>query len=79
LTAIAWERYVAIQKFIDYKVIVTKRLLQKLAIAAWLLAVFMLVVAVTMAVVEMDEKAEQTGLAHTGASSVVLICLIAIG
>ena len=79
LTAIAWERYVAIQKFIDYKVIVTKRLLQKLAIAAWLLAVFMLVFAVTMDVAEMDEKAVQRGLVHTGASIVMLICLIAIG
>ena len=35
LTAIARERYVAIQKSIRYKVIVTKELLQKLTMAAW--------------------------------------------
>ena len=74
LTAIAWERYVAIRKFNEYKVIVTKSLLQKLAIAAWLLAVFMPVFALTMAVAGVDREAVQTG-----ASIVVLICLTAIG
>ena len=79
LTAIAWERYVAIQKFIDYKVIVTKRLLQKLAIAAWLSSVFMPVIALTMAVVAVDHEVVQMRLLYTGASIVALICLIAIG
>ena len=79
LTAIAWERYVAIQKFIDYKAIVTKRLLQKLAIAAWLSSVFMPVIALTMAVVEVDREVVQMRLLYTGAGIVSLICLIAIG
>ena len=40
LTAIAWERYVAIVKWMDYKAIVTSKRLQKLAIIAWLGSVF---------------------------------------
>ena len=39
LTMIAWERYVAIRKWIDYKVIVTKSRLKKLAIIAWVSAI----------------------------------------
>ena len=38
LTMIAWERYVAIRKWIDYKVIVTRSRLKKLAIIAWVSA-----------------------------------------
>ena len=78
LTVIAWDRYVAIQKFSDYKVIVTKRLLQKLSIAAWLLAVLTPVLALTMAVVELDREAERMRQLYTGESIVALICLIAI-
>ena len=40
LTFIAWKRYVAIRKSIDYQVIVTKELIKTLAILAWLLAAF---------------------------------------
>ena len=39
LTMIAWERYVAIRKWIDYKVIVTRSRLKKLAIIAWVSAI----------------------------------------
>ena len=79
LTAIAWERYVAIKRFIDYKVIVTKSLLQKLSIAAWFLAAFTLVFTLTMAVVEVDRKTvEMRRLYMSGLSIVALICLIAI-
>ena len=39
VTVIAWERYVAIRKWIDYKVMVTKSLMKKLAIIAWVLAI----------------------------------------
>ena len=39
LTMIAWERNVAIRKWIDYKVIVTRSCLKKLAITAWVLAI----------------------------------------
>lgn len=40
LTAIAWERHVAVVKWMDYKVIVTKSRVKKLAIMAWLGSVF---------------------------------------
>ena len=39
LTMIAWERYVAIRKWIDYRVIVTRSRLKKLAITAWVSAI----------------------------------------
>ena len=38
LTLIAWERYVAIQKWMDYKIIVTSSNLKKLATSAWFAA-----------------------------------------
>ena len=41
LMLIAWERYVAIQKWMEYKRIVTKSRLNKLAIIAWVSATFM--------------------------------------
>ena len=39
LTMIAWERYTAIRKWIDYKVIFTKRRAKMLAIIAWVSAI----------------------------------------
>ena len=78
LTAIAWERYVAIQKFIDYKVIVTKSLLQKLTIAAWFLAAFTPIFALIMAVIEVDRKTVHMRRIFTGLGIVALSCLIAI-
>ena len=39
LTMIAWERYMAIRKWIDYRVIVTRSRLKKLAIIAWVSAI----------------------------------------
>ena len=41
LTVIAWERYVAIAKWEDYKVIVTRGRVKKFARIAWLLAVLL--------------------------------------
>ena len=40
LTIIAWERYVAIQKWMDYKILVTNSRVKNLAIAAWISALF---------------------------------------
>ena len=40
LTIIAWERYVAIQKWMDYKILVTNSRVKNLAIAAWIPAIF---------------------------------------
>ena len=76
LTAIAWERYMAIQKTIRYKVIVTKSLLKKLAIVAWLVAVFTQTPVFVMAVVPVDPILVQ--IRHVIASIVTLACLIAI-
>jgi len=76
LTAIAWERYMAIQKTMRYKVIVTKGLLQKLAIGAWSIAVFTQAPVFVMAVVPVDSKLVQ--IRHVNASFLTLACLIAI-
>ena len=40
LTIIAWERYVAVQKWKDYKLIITNGRLKKIAIGTWLSALF---------------------------------------
>ena len=40
LTIIAWERYVAVQKWMDYKRIMTNGRIRKIAIGAWLCAFF---------------------------------------
>jgi len=40
LTIIAWERYLAIQKCMDYKILITNGRLKKLAIVAWISALF---------------------------------------
>ena len=76
LTAIAWERYMAIQKTIRYKVIVTKGLLKKLAIVAWLIALFTQAPVFVMAVVPVDPTLVQ--IRHFIASLLTLACLIAI-
>ena len=76
LTAVAGERYVAIQKSIHYKIIVTKWLLRKLSITAWLLTVFTPVATFTTAVVDVDREVVQIKLTVEGVMG--LICLIAI-
>jgi len=40
LTVIAWERYVAVQKWMDYKRIISNGRLRKIAIGTWLSALF---------------------------------------
>ena len=40
LTIIAWERYVAIQKWMDYKILISNSRLKKMAIVAWISALF---------------------------------------
>ena len=56
LTAIAWERYVAIAKWIDYKVIVTRSRVKKLAIISWLASVLITVPVLTTALAGVDPK-----------------------
>ena len=40
LIVIAWERYVAVQKWMDYKLIITSDRLKKIAIGTWLSTLF---------------------------------------
>ena len=54
LTMIAWERYVAIQKWKDYKRIITKGRLKKIAIGTWLSDIFLMVAYFTTTVVVVD-------------------------
>ena len=51
LTIIAWERYVAVQKWKDYKLIITNGRLKKIAIGTWLSALFPVVAGFFMTVV----------------------------
>ena len=54
LTAIAWDRYMAVAKWREYKVIVSKSLVKRLAITAWFLAIFLTVPALTMEIFHVD-------------------------
>ena len=57
LTLIAWERYVAIQKWREYKSIVTKSRLNKLTIIAWVSATFMVLPdIILLTVVSADDR-----------------------
>lgn len=54
LTAIAWDRYMAVAKWMDYKIIVSKTLVMKLAIITWSFAIFLTVPALIMALLNVD-------------------------
>ena len=56
LTAIAWERYVAIRKCFEYKVIVTRGRVKNLAIIAWFVAVWATVLYITMVALDVDHN-----------------------
>ena len=56
LTVIAWERYVAIRKWMDYKVIVTRERVKKYAIIAWILAVLAPIPPSIMKIVDVHYK-----------------------
>ena len=77
LTFIAWERYVAIRKWIDYKVTVTRDRMKKLVIMAWMLAVFTSFPPLLMLVVGVDQKIKE--IWHIGESVVGGSCLTATG
>ena len=77
LTFIAWERYVAIRKWIDYKVAVTRDRMKKLVIMAWMLAVFTSFPPLLMLVVGVDQKIKE--IWHIGESVVGGSCLTATG
>ena len=77
LTFIAWERYVAIRKWIDYKVIVTRGRMKNLAIMAWLLAAFATSPHLVMILVGVKHTIQE--IWHIGESVVGASCLTAIG
>ena len=54
LTAIAWDRYMAVTKWREYKTIVSKTLVKRLAITAWFLATFLTVPALIMKMLNVD-------------------------
>ena len=56
LAAIAWERYVAIRRWVDYKIIVTKARLKTLAILAWFAAIVIAFPALVMELMGIDIK-----------------------
>ena len=77
LTFIAWERYVAIRKSIDYRIIVTEELVKKLPIVAWLFAAFASFPPLIMLVVGVDLKIKE--IWHIGEAVLAASCLTAIG
>jgi len=76
LTIIAWERYVAVQKWMDYKLIITNGRLKKIAIGAWLSALFPTAAYLALTVVVVDRIVLDGVL--TGWAAVETICLFLI-
>ena len=76
LTAIAWERYMAVKCWKDYRNKVTKRLLQNLGATAWLLPILKLVPTVAMIIVGVDRTVLRRWLAL--GSILVMASLFAI-
>ena len=56
LTFIAWERYVAVRKWMNYKVIVTKNLVKILALIAWLVAKFTVAPLFILIAIDVDQE-----------------------
>ena len=77
LTIIAWERYVAIQKWKDYKRIITNGRLKKIAIGTWLCALFPATAFFFMAVVSGDGTILQDVFAGWTAMEAVCLFLVA--
>ena len=76
LTAIAWDRYMAVAKWREYKVIVSKSLVKRLAITAWFLAIFLTVPALTMEMLNVDVMiSEKIYVAWCACAAVSLILI----
>lgn len=74
LTAVAWERYVAIRKTIDYLFIVTRSRIIKLAITVWLSAIFTTIPPLIMEVNGVDMSFVEIWI--TAASVCGALCLM---
>ena len=77
LTFIAWERYVAIVKWTNYKNIITKTRLKICAVVAWVLAAITAILVPILSVVEVDQGVI-VALSIFSASKTVL-CVAIIG
>ena len=84
LTMIAWERYIAIRRWADYKTIVTRSRLKKMAIVAWVIAVvaqcFQYVIRVIMTAA-VGEDTTTLALANTILSigwGVLIACILVL-
>ena len=57
---ISWERYVAVVKWIEYKTIVSRRLIEIMKVAVWLAALCLTIPALLMEILGLAEKISQT-------------------
>ena len=76
LTIIAWERYVAVQKWMDYKLIITSVRLKKIAVGSWLSALFPTVATFTTTVIFADRTIMERIL--TGWTALEAVCLFVV-
>ena len=77
LTVIAWERYVAVQKWKEYKLIVTNGRLKKIAIGTWLSALFPVVASFFTIAVLLGDRTILEGIA-TVWTAVENVCLFLV-
>ena len=78
VTVIAWERYVAIQKWEDYKIIVTRSRVNKLAIIVWVSAVFIMLPEVIITAVLDKDDAELAMEKWFVVNAVCAVCFLAV-
>ena len=76
LTIIAWERYVAVKKWKDYKIIITNARVKKIAIGIWLSALFPTVATFTTTMIFADRTIMERSL--TGWTAVEAFCLFLV-
>ena len=78
LTLIAWERYVAIQKWIEYKSIVTRSRLNKFSIIAWMAATFMVLPDIMLLTVVNEDDRLDFAAAWTMVNAILAVCALAL-
>ena len=78
LTLIAWERYVAIQKCVEYKSIVTKSQLNKFSIIAWVSATFMVLPDIILLTVVNADDRLNLAAAWSIVAAILAVCALAV-
>ena len=76
LAMVAWERYVAVQKWMDYKVIITRSRIKILAIVAWLATLFTAIPVAMLGAVAVDFKFIKTWMIIAFVSGALTVILI---